>query len=215
MVSNILLNGTVTKNIAFAIHFSDAAPVKCSHYSTYRLRIVSTGEFLFFLLRRLTTSWTIVFGAAASKLIFWTDLWRELSLAMHCFESLVTSDVSHLSHAMHFKCRLSLAMHFLVICHSQCTFTWQDDDKYDIGGGQKFNSLSELIEHHKHNAMVERTGSVVYLKQPYNATRINAAMIDDRVKELHQSDANKSGFWEEFEVSETKSNVTLDRIKLA
>uniref|UniRef100_H2Y7M8 protein-tyrosine-phosphatase n=1 Tax=Ciona savignyi TaxID=51511 RepID=H2Y7M8_CIOSA len=74
-----------------------------------------------------------------------------------------------------------------------------DNDKFDIGGGQKFDSLSELIDHHKHNAMVERTGSVVYLKQPYNATRINAAMIDQRVKELHQSDASKAGFWEEFE----------------
>ena len=48
--------------------------------------------------------------------------------------------------------------------------------------------------------MVESTGSVVYLKQPYNVTRINAAMIDKRVKELHQSDTSKAGFWEEFEV---------------
>nr|XP_002130130.1 tyrosine-protein phosphatase non-receptor type 11 [Ciona intestinalis] len=74
-----------------------------------------------------------------------------------------------------------------------------DNGKYDIGGGQKFDSLSELIDHHKHNAMVEQTGSVVYLKQPYNATRINVAMIDQRVKELHQSDTSKAGFWEEFE----------------
>ncbi|CAK8690501.1 unnamed protein product [Clavelina lepadiformis] len=74
-----------------------------------------------------------------------------------------------------------------------------ENDRYDIGGGQKFDSLSELIDHYKHNAMVESTGSVVYLKQPYNVTRINAAMIDKRVKELHQSDTSKAGFWEEFE----------------
>nr|CAB3265277.1 tyrosine-protein phosphatase non-receptor type 11-like [Phallusia mammillata] len=74
-----------------------------------------------------------------------------------------------------------------------------DNDKYDIGGGQKFDSLTELIDHHRQNAMVERTGSVVYLKQPFNATRINAAMIEKRVKELHESDASKAGFWEEFE----------------
>lgn len=70
----------------------------------------------------------------------------------------------------------------------------------DIGGGKTFPSLSDLIEHHKHNAMVEKSGNVVYLKQPYNATRISAAKIDRRVDELHLSDSNKAGFWEEFEV---------------
>ena len=49
--------------------------------------------------------------------------------------------------------------------------------------------------------MVEKSGNVVYLKHPYNATRINAAKIDMRVNELHQSDTSKAGFWEEFEVS--------------
>jgi len=82
-----------------------------------------------------------------------------------------------------------------------CNWLFQDEEKFDIGGGQSFESLSDLIEHYKHNAMVEKSGNVVYLKHPYNATRINAAIIDMRVKELHQSDTSKAGFWEEFEVS--------------
>lgn len=32
--------------------------------------------------------------------------------------------------------------------------------------------------------MVETTGTVVHLKQPYNATRIHASGIESRVKEL-------------------------------
>lgn len=58
------------------------------------------------------------------------------------------------------------------------------DNKYDIGGGEKFETLSELIEHYKSNPMVETSGTVVHLKQPFNATRINASGIDSRVKEL-------------------------------
>ena len=53
-----------------------------------------------------------------------------------------------------------------------------------MGGGEKFDSLSELIEHYKKNPMVETSGTVVHLKQPFNATRINASGIDSRVKEL-------------------------------
>ena len=39
--------------------------------------------------------------------------------------------------------------------------------------------------------------------QPYNATRINASSIEDRVSELLKENGNvdgKGGFWEEFEV---------------
>lgn len=42
--------------------------------------------------------------------------------------------------------------------------------------------------------------------QPFNATRINAANIENRVKELNKmadhSEKAKQGFWEEFEVPE-------------
>ncbi|XP_060516581.1 tyrosine-protein phosphatase corkscrew isoform X2 [Cylas formicarius] len=78
------------------------------------------------------------------------------------------------------------------------------DNKYDVGGGEKFNTLAELIEHYKKNPMVETSGTVVHLKQPFNATRIAASGIHSRVKQL-QSENNgpyafgKAGFWEEFE----------------
>ncbi len=71
-----------------------------------------------------------------------------------------------------------------------------------MGGGERFDSLSELIEHYKKNPMVETTGTVVHLKQPYNATRIHASGIESRVRELqkeHSISTGKGGFWEEFE----------------
>lgn len=76
------------------------------------------------------------------------------------------------------------------------------DNRYDVGGGEKFDSLTELIEHYKRNPMVETSGTVVHLKQPFNATRINASGIDHRVKELQKENTQltgKAGFWEEFE----------------
>lgn len=93
------------------------------------------------------------------------------------------------------------------------------DNKYDVGGGDKFDSLSDLIEHYKRNPMVETSGSVVHLRQPFNATRINASGIETRVRQLHkengswfkwsgaatgsdddlESGKGKAGFWEEFE----------------
>ncbi|XP_076047900.1 tyrosine-protein phosphatase non-receptor type 11-like isoform X2 [Oratosquilla oratoria] len=76
------------------------------------------------------------------------------------------------------------------------------ENKYDVGGGRKFDTLSELVEHYRRNPMVEQSGTVVPLKQPFNATRINARGIESRVKELseHQGqNIGKAGFWEEFE----------------
>lgn len=43
------------------------------------------------------------------------------------------------------------------------SLTFQDL-KYDVGGGEKFDSLSDLIEHYKRNPMVETSGSVVHLR---------------------------------------------------
>ncbi|CAH3121816.1 unnamed protein product, partial [Porites lobata] len=77
------------------------------------------------------------------------------------------------------------------------------DGKYDVGGGEKFNDLTDLVEHYKTNPMVEKSGTVVQLKIPFNATRINAAAIEDRVKVLQKQNQNvsgKAGFYEEFEV---------------
>ncbi|KAI0217926.1 Tyrosine-protein phosphatase non-receptor type 11 [Lamellibrachia satsuma] len=80
------------------------------------------------------------------------------------------------------------------------------EDKYEIGGGEHFDTLTDLVEYYKENPMVETTGSVVTLKTPFNATRITASGISDRVKELEKDGMNKEqknskkGFWEEFEM---------------
>lgn len=76
------------------------------------------------------------------------------------------------------------------------------NNKYDIIGGEKFNSLTELVEHYKRNPMVETHGKVINMKYPFNATRITALDIDARVKELSKENPQvngKEGFWEEFE----------------
>lgn len=39
------------------------------------------------------------------------------------------------------------------------------DLKYDVGGGEKFDSLTDLVEHYKKNPMVETLGTVLQLKQ--------------------------------------------------
>ncbi|KAL7743428.1 hypothetical protein ACLKA6_018570 [Drosophila palustris] len=82
---------------------------------------------------------------------------------------------------------------------------WQDK-KYDVGGGESFATLSELIEHYKRNPMVETCGTVVHLRQPFNATRITAAGINARVDQLV-----KGGFWEEFESLQQDSRDTFSR----
>jgi len=54
-----------------------------------------------------------------------------------------------------------------------------------------------------------------YLFQPFNATRINASAINERVSVLEKDNgmqgSGKAGFWEEFEVCEA---VTLPVILL-
>ncbi|XP_032903737.1 tyrosine-protein phosphatase non-receptor type 11-like isoform X3 [Amblyraja radiata] len=85
--------------------------------------------------------------------------------------------------------------------------------KYDVGGGERFDTLTDLVEHYKKNPMVEVSGIVVHLKQPFNATRINAANIENRVKELNKTADNtekaKQGFWEEFELLQQQEHKLL------
>ncbi|KAF5308129.1 hypothetical protein FQR65_LT18257 [Abscondita terminalis] len=73
------------------------------------------------------------------------------------------------------------------------------DNFYDVGGGERFKSLADLIEHYKKNPMVETSGTVVHLKQPFNATRISASGIHSRVKQLQKENGpnhfGKAGFW--------------------
>ena len=73
-----------------------------------------------------------------------------------------------------------------------------------MGGGDQFDSLSDLVENYKASPMVETSGAVVHLKVPFNATKINASGIESRVKELSKENSKvKGGFWEEFEVGVT------------
>eukprot|EP00096_Caligus_rogercresseyi_P011039 TRINITY_DN4221_c0_g1_i1.p1 TRINITY_DN4221_c0_g1~~TRINITY_DN4221_c0_g1_i1.p1 ORF type:complete len:613 (-),score=174.74 TRINITY_DN4221_c0_g1_i1:83-1921(-) len=60
------------------------------------------------------------------------------------------------------------------------------DNKYDVGGGERFDSLPELVDYYRRNPMVETSGTVVHLKSPFNATRISAAGINSRVRELQK-----------------------------
>ncbi|XP_069506725.1 tyrosine-protein phosphatase non-receptor type 6 isoform X2 [Ambystoma mexicanum] len=78
-----------------------------------------------------------------------------------------------------------------------------ENGKYTLGGKEKFDSLADLVEHYKKSHIEELSGSLVYIKQPYYATRIHAADIENRVKELNkkseEAETAKAGFWEEFD----------------
>lgn len=39
------------------------------------------------------------------------------------------------------------------------------EGKYDVGGGERFDTLADLVDHYKKNPMVEKSGIVVHLKQ--------------------------------------------------
>ncbi|XP_030327690.1 tyrosine-protein phosphatase non-receptor type 6 isoform X2 [Strigops habroptila] len=78
-----------------------------------------------------------------------------------------------------------------------------ENGRYTVGGAETFDSLADLVEHFKKTGIEEVSGSFVYLKQPYYATRVNAADIENRVQELNKKslseEASKAGFWEEFD----------------
>ncbi|XP_060878001.1 tyrosine-protein phosphatase non-receptor type 11-like isoform X1 [Metopolophium dirhodum] len=89
-------------------------------------------------------------------------------------------------------------------------------EKYDIGGGEEFLSLNDLMKYYSFNPMVDHNGSVMHLMNPVNVTRISIAGIVDRVFKLeHQKYQHYAfgGFWEEFDVLqqwETKRESTKD-----
>uniref|UniRef100_A0A663M5F3 protein-tyrosine-phosphatase n=1 Tax=Athene cunicularia TaxID=194338 RepID=A0A663M5F3_ATHCN len=78
-----------------------------------------------------------------------------------------------------------------------------ENGRYTVGGAEVFDSLADLVEHFKKIGIEEVSGSFVYLKQPYYATRVNAADIENRVQELNKKslseETSKAGFWEEFD----------------
>uniref|UniRef100_A0A8C6UX29 protein-tyrosine-phosphatase n=1 Tax=Neogobius melanostomus TaxID=47308 RepID=A0A8C6UX29_9GOBI len=81
------------------------------------------------------------------------------------------------------------------------------NDRYSVGGTETFDSLTDLVDFYKHKGIEEVSGTRVYLKQPYFSTRVNAADIDSRVKQLDETaqamqdeeEKAKAGFWEEFD----------------
>lgn len=50
-------------------------------------------------------------------------------------------------------------------CHLCLLMLPVQDVKYDVGGGERFDTLTDLVEHYKKNPMVEKSGIVVHLKQ--------------------------------------------------
>ncbi|XP_034996180.2 tyrosine-protein phosphatase non-receptor type 6 isoform X1 [Zootoca vivipara] len=85
--------------------------------------------------------------------------------------------------------------------------------KYTIGGTERFGSLADLVEHFKKAGIEEASGSYLYLRQPFNATRVNAADIEDRVQMLNkrsqEEEAAKGGFWEEFDSLQKQETKNL------
>ncbi|XP_033836917.1 tyrosine-protein phosphatase non-receptor type 6 [Periophthalmus magnuspinnatus] len=77
------------------------------------------------------------------------------------------------------------------------------NDRYTVGGSETFDTLTDLVEFYKRKGIEEVSGTWVYLKQPYYSTRVNAADIDSRVRQLDETEEQgekvKAGFWEEFD----------------
>lgn len=59
------------------------------------------------------------------------------------------------------------------------------DNKYDVGGGQQFDTLKELVEYYKRKPIViEHSGQVLNMRFPFNSTRTTALDLDIRIREL-------------------------------
>ncbi|KAM9851868.1 tyrosine-protein phosphatase non-receptor type 6 isoform 2-T3 [Aulostomus maculatus] len=89
--------------------------------------------------------------------------------------------------------------HIKIICQN---------GRYTVGGSETFDTLTDLVEFYKRKGIEEITGNWVHLRQPYYSTRVNAADIDSRVKQLDETtllqqqaegEKSKAGFWEEFD----------------
>ena len=89
------------------------------------------------------------------------------------------------------------------------------DRLFDMGGGPKFISLVELVEHYKKNPLVETNGRVIDLKHPYHSTAFLPINIKKRISELETRNEHrygKAGFWEEFEqMQQTEFRSTYSR----
>ncbi|XP_053306201.1 tyrosine-protein phosphatase non-receptor type 6 [Spea bombifrons] len=87
-------------------------------------------------------------------------------------------------------------------------------EKYTLGDAM-FDSLTDLIDEYRKKDIEEITGARVYLKKPYYSTRVNAADIENRMKELDKKSVEqtaKAGFWEEFDaLQKLESKLLYDR----
>ncbi|XP_029136102.1 tyrosine-protein phosphatase non-receptor type 6 isoform X1 [Labrus bergylta] len=82
------------------------------------------------------------------------------------------------------------------------------NDRYTVGCSEMFDTLTDLVDFYRRQGIEEMSGNWVYLRQPYYSTRVNAADIDSRVRQLDETaqqlkegegEKNKAGFWEEFD----------------
>ncbi|XP_071985988.1 tyrosine-protein phosphatase non-receptor type 6 isoform X2 [Engystomops pustulosus] len=92
---------------------------------------------------------------------------------------------------------------------------YNEGEKYTLGD-VKYDSLTDLIEAYKKTHIEEVSGTRVYLQKPYHSTRVNAADIESRMKELdkksEKEESSKAGFWEEFDaLQKQESKLLYDR----
>ncbi|VDN96378.1 unnamed protein product [Rodentolepis nana] len=76
------------------------------------------------------------------------------------------------------------------------------NSKFDLGDGQAFSTLSQLIDHYSAFPIMVKDGDLICLKQPFNVTRLNVSCLDQRVAQLEKEGVRGkrvTGFWEEFE----------------
>ncbi|XP_040217133.1 tyrosine-protein phosphatase non-receptor type 6 [Rana temporaria] len=90
-----------------------------------------------------------------------------------------------------------------------------EGERYTLGD-VKYDTLTDLIEAYKKKHIEEVSGARVYLKKPYYSTRVNAADIESRMKQLdkksEKEEAAKAGFWEEFDaLQKQESNLLYER----
>ncbi|CAH2036078.1 unnamed protein product, partial [Iphiclides podalirius] len=74
------------------------------------------------------------------------------------------------------------------------------EDKYDVGSGERFDDLVGLIEHFRSYPMIETSGDVLRLLQPVSGTGLRAHDIDQKIMEMEkfQKPENKGGYDGEF-----------------
>uniref|UniRef100_A0A8C5W910 Tyrosine-protein phosphatase non-receptor type n=1 Tax=Leptobrachium leishanense TaxID=445787 RepID=A0A8C5W910_9ANUR len=88
-------------------------------------------------------------------------------------------------------------------------------EKYTLGD-VLYDTLTDLIEDYRKKHIEEVCGTHVFLKKPYYSTRVNAADIENRMKELDKKsdkeETSKAGFWEEFDaLQKQESKMPYER----